>query len=98
MLDGDDRAILDRDERRALGAGLARLPSLQVARKHDPRIAAHLLAPVDVAEGPVVVAPPAQRFDLRRRVRLVALAPVEAGVEETDVEAIAERVGEARGE
>ena len=98
MLHALDDVALHGDHARALRSRLARVPALEVARIDDVRIARDHLAGVHVAERPVVVALRAHRLDRRRRVRLVPLAPVDARVEEADVEEPGHAVRVLRGE
>ena len=55
-LDALDPAWAIVDQHGALVAGLARVPTLQIAGKHHPRLAAQHFARVHVAERPIVVA------------------------------------------
>ena len=82
----DAKIVADVDQDGALGAGFADIAALQIAGKHDPGVARDLLVGVDVSERPVVVATGGELGDAGRCVGVVPLAPVEAGVEDADVE------------
>ena len=89
---GHDHALIDLDDRRALGAGLPRVSALQVARVDDVGMLAQGRATMHVTEGPVVVA---MVYELLKRAGRVCgvmtLTPDAGGMKQADVEEV--RVG-----
>lgn len=97
-LDSADLPVLDRDQRRPLGADFACVAPLKVAGEDDPRVGGDDLARVHVPERPVGVSllRGGSLAGPERRAR--AQHSVDGGLQEPHVEQVAERRGAGRRE
>jgi hypothetical protein len=68
------------------------MPALQIARKHDPRVAMNDFTLVYVPQRPVVIAFNQQIVDLTRRIRRMTVAPVQRGMQQAAVEILRQRL------
>ena len=91
VFDGFDVTIVYSNQRAALGAGLAGMAPLDIARKDNPGILADNLSIMDMSQCPVLVTPGTQAIDSARRIGLMARLAVQAGVQETNIEKV--RIG-----
>jgi hypothetical protein len=81
-LDGD---IAHRDESGAFRPAFSDLPPLEVSRKYDPELPAHLFPLMHVTERPIVIIIfGAQRFERGRRIVVVAGPPGQRGMHATN--------------
>jgi hypothetical protein len=85
VLDTLDLPVLDGDEAATLGACFAGMSSLKTARKDNPGVCRNLLSCMNMTQCPVLVILGAQVVELARCVGRMALAAVEACVEQTDI-------------
>ncbi len=86
VLDRAHPLVLDGHQGSALGARLARVPTLQIPWKHDPRLFAQHFSSVHVTERKVVVAAIDERAQPAGRVRRVPRPALERRVQKPDVE------------
>src|SRR5260370_27257236 len=84
--DVDDASIFDGDAHRTLGANFAHAAPLQVAGKHDPRIAADNLRGVDMPQRPVVVAEAPKIIYCARRITVWSTLAIERRVQPAQVQ------------
>ena len=91
----DDCAVLDRHQRASLGAGLPCMAPLDATREHDTGILADHLALVNMTQSPVVVALLPEVVQGAGCVGRVALAAVQTGVHQADVESFGLGQGKA---
>ncbi len=92
-------AIVHRHDHAPLGTRLADVAPLDVAREDDRDVAGvHLLAGVDVAQGPVVIPLAAEGIDGAGGIAPRPFATIGAGVQQADVEATGDGARVARRE
>ena len=82
----DQAVVQQRSQVTTLGAGFADVPSLDVAGIDDVRIGADDRALVNVSQRPVVVSLVPQTRERAGGVAIVAFRPLDAGVQQADVE------------
>src|ERR1019366_3111747 len=75
-------------QHRALGTRFVDVTALQIARKHDPRVARQNFLGMYMAEGPIIVTMPAKLSHRTGCVVVVQLPFTHGTVQQTDVEPI----------
>ena len=86
MLDLCDTAVIDRDQRAALGAGFPDVAPLKIAGEDDVRMLVKHFPVMDVAERPVIIAMPDKVSRNAGRIAGMAFAAIRRGVQHADIE------------